>query len=77
MNIKLIAGWQKAYKLYSVQIGILLMLVSIADIILKSQTTIQVPTWVFYLSGPGVMIARVIQQFFGENYGTGPNDPIQ
>lgn len=70
-NIQLISGWKKAYKLYSVQFGIFLLVLSVADILLKSQTSFEVPSWIFYLSGPGVMIARVVQQFFSEpDYGS-------
>lgn len=61
--MKLIDNWKQSYKLYSVQIALAIMLVSILDIILR-QYGEQVPYWVFYLTGPGVAIARLVQQFF-------------
>lgn len=78
MNLKLIAGWKTAYKLYSVQIGIVILLASVLDVVLRSQTSFEVPVWFFYLTGPGVMIARVVQQFFSEpDYASNPNNPVQ
>lgn len=66
MNINLISGWKQSYKLYSVQIAIVIMLVSILDIVLQQHFYREVPRWIFYLTGPGVAIARVVQQFLDD-----------
>lgn len=69
--MKLIANWKTSYRLYSVQIAIAIMLVSILDIVLHQFFGEAVPRWIFYLTGPGVAIARVVQQFLSTDTGNG------
>lgn len=73
--MKLIADWKKSYKLYSVQIAIAITLISVLDVLLHQFTGEVVPRWIFYLTGPGVAIARLIQQFFDREvvYGNDQN----
>lgn len=61
--MKLIDNWKKSYKLYSMQIALAIMVLSILDIVLR-QYGEQVPYWIFYLTGPGVAVSRLVQQFF-------------
>lgn len=64
LKLKLIDDWRKSYKLYSMWIALAIMGLSILDVLLHQFTYTEVPRWIFYMTGPGVAIARVIQQFF-------------
>lgn len=64
--MKLIEDWKKSYKFYSMWIALVIMAVSLADIFLGLVTSYEVPKWVFYLTGPGVAVARVVHQFMDD-----------
>lgn len=61
--MKLIQDWRESYKFYSMWIALAIMAVSMIDIFLGISTNYEVPKWVFYLTGPGVAVARVVHQF--------------
>lgn len=63
--MKLITNWKQSYKLYSMWVAMAIMLVSILDVVLR-QFGEQVPYWLFYMTGPGVVIARLVHQFLGD-----------
>jgi len=65
--MKLIRDWKQSYKFYSMWIAVAIMAVSLADIFLGMVTAHEVPKWVFYLTGPGVAIARVVHQFMDDD----------
>lgn len=63
--MKLITNWKQSYKLYSMWVAMAIMFVSILDVVLR-QFGEQVPYWLFYMTGPGVAIARLVHQFLGD-----------
>lgn len=60
--MKLIDNWRQSYKFYSVWVGIFIMTLSIADAVLRFNGA-AAPAWLYWLTGPGVLIARAVQQF--------------
>ncbi len=64
--MKLIAEWKQSYKLYSVQIGLAITLLSIADGVMRAIGAGVVPAWVYTASAVLLLIARNVQQFLGE-----------
>ena len=66
VRFQLIRDWKKSYKLYSMWVSIGIMVVSVIDVLLQAKQLGEVPKWVFYATGPGMALARVIHQFMGE-----------
>lgn len=64
--MKLIEGWKKSYKLYSVQIGLALMLLSVIDGVLRALGDGIVPAWMYTVSAVVLIVARNVQQFLGD-----------
>jgi len=70
--MKLISNWKQSWKLATMWVAGFLMILSILDIVLR-QYGESVPFWIFYLTGPGVAIARVVKQFIDEEADHGDN----
>lgn len=62
MAIKLIKDWRESWKLATMWVALGIMVLSVLDIVLHTQGE-AVPRWLFYVTGPGVAVARVVAQF--------------
>lgn len=71
--MKLIKGWKQSWKLATMWVAVGIMILSIVDILLR-QYGEQVPFWIFYVTGPGVAVARVVKQFFDDEVDHGSDE---
>lgn len=62
--MKLIDGWKKSYKLYSVQLSFVILVWSIVDGLLRIQGEDILPVWFYTVSAIGLILVRNIAQFF-------------
>lgn len=65
MKFRLIEGWKKSYKLYSVQISLLILVWSVVDGLLRMKGD-YLPPWFYTLSAVGLLLSRHIKQFLDE-----------
>lgn len=67
MNLKLIADWKKSYRLYSMQIGLVILGLSVIDGVLRELQVSAVPYWAYSISAVVLLIARLVVQFLGSS----------
>lgn len=63
MKIKLIDNWRTCYKLFSVQLSLVILVWSIADGILRLDGMPPLPSWFYTVSAVALIILRNVSQF--------------
>jgi len=63
MKFKLIRNWKSSYKLFSVQMSVIILIWSIVDGILRLDGMPPLPSWFYTVSAVVLIILRNVSQF--------------
>lgn len=61
--MKLIANWRTSYKLFSVQMSVVILIWSIVDGVMRLDGMPALPSWFYTLSAIALIVLRNINQF--------------